>query len=289
MKKEYKCICGFVCTSSQKYNAHLRHCSQYLISVDKYEKMQEANKKAAATGRAAHLTKLAERKQDSLLSWIAEQHTCERCGKIMTEKYGSGRFCSRACANTRMLSNETKAKISSSVSIDHKKSIGKPNAAQERYLINPKSCTVCGKLLPYDKRFRKTCSDECERVLLSAAGKTSASTSVKRSKNEIAFCELCESYFGKENVLHNEPMFSGWDADIIIPVHKIAILWNGPWHYRKITADHSLEQVQNRDRLKIAEITTYGFTPYVIKDLSKANKNKVLTEFNLLLKYLKLV
>ena len=84
-------------------------------------------------------------------------------------------------------------------------------------------------------------------------------------------------------------MFNGWDADIIIPEYRLAILWNGPWHYRKITAEHSLEQVQNRDRLKIAEITAHGFIPYIIKDLSKANKNKVLTEFDLLLKYLKLV
>ena len=310
MKKEYKCICGFVCDSSQKYNAHLRHCKQYLISVGKYEKIQEANKKAAATGRAAHLTKLAERKRNAIKQWVSERHVCERCGKVMTEKFGSGRFCSWTCSNSRDLSEETKAKISASVNAYYEdigtagltstrkveyvtqSNTGKTYALTEQYLAyieNPKICTICGSILPYEKRFRKTCCDECKRIALSTAGKNSASISVKRSKNEIAFCDLCESYFGKENVLHNEPMFNGWDADIIIPEHKIAILWNGPWHYKKITTDHSLEQVQNRDRLKIAEITTYGFTPYVIKDLSKANKNKVLTEFNLLLKYLKLV
>ena len=84
-------------------------------------------------------------------------------------------------------------------------------------------------------------------------------------------------------------MFNGWDADIIIPEHKLAILWNGPWHYRKITAKHSLEQVQTRDKLKIDEITHCGFVPYIIKDLAKADKDKVLNEFRILLAYLKLV
>ena len=40
-------------------------------------------------------------------------YTCEKCGKYVEDinKYGSGRFCSRACANTRKHSDETKDKI----------------------------------------------------------------------------------------------------------------------------------------------------------------------------------
>jgi hypothetical protein len=40
-------------------------------------------------------------------------YICERCGKVVedSEKFGSGRFCSRACANTRQHSVETKEKI----------------------------------------------------------------------------------------------------------------------------------------------------------------------------------
>ena len=38
-------------------------------------------------------------------------YTCEKCGKITEEKFGSGRFCSRACANTRTHSAETKERI----------------------------------------------------------------------------------------------------------------------------------------------------------------------------------
>ena len=38
-------------------------------------------------------------------------YICEKCGKITEEKFGSGRFCSRACANTRTHSIETKERI----------------------------------------------------------------------------------------------------------------------------------------------------------------------------------
>lgn len=40
-------------------------------------------------------------------------YLCERCGKVVEDKdkFGSGRFCSRACANTRQHSAETKEKI----------------------------------------------------------------------------------------------------------------------------------------------------------------------------------
>lgn len=109
-----------------------------------------------------------------------------------------------------------------------------------------------------------------------------------RSKNEIAFCEKCEEYFCKENVLHNEPIFNGWDADVILPQYKLAILWNGPWHYRKITLKHSVKQYQTRDRIKIHEIQNCGYIPYVIKDSGGYNMKKVNEEFTNLLKYLKL-
>lgn len=60
-------------------------------------------------------------------------YICENCGKLVTEKYGSGRFCSRACANTRKHSDETKQKI--------RKALVKP--------IEIHFCSICGKVLGY--------------------------------------------------------------------------------------------------------------------------------------------
>lgn len=107
----------------------------------------------------------------------------------------------------------------------------------------------------------------------------------RRSKNEIKFCKLCEEYFN--NVKHNECIFNGWDADVIIEDIKFAVLWNGPWHYKQITKSHSVKQTQNRDKIKIKEIKESGWTPYIIKDMGKANKDFVKEKFDEFLKYLK--
>lgn len=108
---------------------------------------------------------------------------------------------------------------------------------------------------------------------------------LRRSKNEIEFCKLCEEYF--DNVKHNECIFNGWDADVIIEDIKFAVLWNGPWHYKQITKSHSVKQIQNRDKIKIKEIKESGWTPYIIKDMGKANKDFVKEKFDEFLKYLK--
>lgn len=109
------------------------------------------------------------------------------------------------------------------------------------------------------------------------SGIKSAHNIVKRSKNEIYFYELCKQKF--INVKHNKNLFNGWDADIIIDDLKIAILWNGKWHYKKITENHSLKQVKNRDRIKIKEIKKCGYIPYTIKDMKSYNKKFVESKF----------
>lgn len=45
-------------------------------------------------------------------------YICEKCGKEVFDNYGSGRFCSRSCANTRIHSDETKNKIRESLKKD---------------------------------------------------------------------------------------------------------------------------------------------------------------------------
>jgi IS30 family transposase len=106
----------------------------------------------------------------------------------------------------------------------------------------------------------------------------------RRSKNEIYFFELCKEKY--EEVLSNEAIFNGWDADVIIVNYKVAILWNGKWHYEKIKKQHSVKQVQNRDSLKIKEIKSCGYLPYVIKDMGRENKDFVKSEFEKLTGYI---
>lgn len=99
----------------------------------------------------------------------------------------------------------------------------------------------------------------------------------RRSKNEKLFAELCKKKF--QIVKENEPMFNGWDADVIIEDIKTAVLWNGNWHYQKIAKNHSVKQVQSRDRLKIKEIEKAGYTPVVIEDRGKCNPAFVVSQF----------
>lgn len=108
----------------------------------------------------------------------------------------------------------------------------------------------------------------------------------KRSKNEISFADKCTE---KWNCSYNECLFNGWDADVIIKDLKIAVLWNGIWHYSTVNFKDkptSLLQIQTRDKLKMKQIIAAGWTPYIIKDLKNANEKKVQNEFELFLTYL---
>lgn len=100
----------------------------------------------------------------------------------------------------------------------------------------------------------------------------------RRSKNEILFAELCKQKF--KVVKENAPIFNGWDADVVIEDIKTAVLWNGNWHFNKITTKHSVAQVQNRDKIKINEIQKAGYVSIVIEDRGKYNPDFVHAEFN---------
>ena len=107
----------------------------------------------------------------------------------------------------------------------------------------------------------------------------------RRSKNEIHFAELCKNVFS--NVDTNKQIFNGWDADVILNDQKVAVLWNGKWHYEKITQKHSVSQVQNRDKIKLNEIKKCGYTPYIIRDDGKEDELFVKSEFDKFQSFLK--
>lgn len=216
-------------------------------------------------------------------------------------------FCCHSCSaqyNNKLRkpkTKEEKEKISNSLkksyaqkqkTLHNQGSHHRNNFERKKHL-----CKVCSKSYVFGEEgtTRVVCSKECsielrknrkkylteETILkLRESGKKSAQIQgeKRRSKNEKLFFELCENYF--KDVKHNKAMFNGWDADIIIEDIKYAVLWNGKWHYEKITKKHSFKQVQNRDRIKIAEIKKCGYTPYIIKDMGKYKPQFVEEEFN---------
>ena len=157
------------------------------------------------------------------------------------------------------------------------------------FRLKPIVCQTCNKEFQPKSTKTKLCSIVCQRSFEQTAeykkraikngekgGKVSATRQSRRSKNEVYFSELCAKEF---MITTNEPFFDGWDADVIIHSEKVAILWNGQWHYKQISKTQSLKQVQSRDTIKTAIIEKYGYTPYVIKDMGKFNKKFVEQEF----------
>lgn len=200
--------------------------------------------------------------------------------------------CSRSCANKRTHSIETKEKISKSLGGSGKAQINEIKMIKLKKFEN---CKHCNKNFVKNRKSHLFCSRTCVMIwrnknenLSSKAGLASVKSQSenRRSKNEIHFSNLCKQQFNK--ILTNESMFNGWDADVIIEDIKFAVLWNGKWHYEKITKQHSVKQVQNRDKIKLKEIALKGYVPYVIKDMGKVNKKFVEKEFKVFLDYLKL-
>jgi hypothetical protein len=144
------------------------------------------------------------------------------------------------------------------------------------------SCKSCCKPFEY---FEKTgqhrkilCRDCWFKIQSERARKAGKKQNMnKRSRAEILFAELCKTRF--TTVLENPKMFNGWDADVVIEKVKVAISWNGPWHYRKIKSNHHLGMVQNRDKIKNDEILNAGYRHYIIKDDGKFSLRFVNSEF----------
>ena len=92
---EYLCKCGKIFYNPQSFNAHKSMCKVHL-GPERYKEALEVRLKAREKGYKT----LVSKKHERIKKWIAEEHHCEVCGKIMVEKYGSGRFCSKECSRT---------------------------------------------------------------------------------------------------------------------------------------------------------------------------------------------
>lgn len=180
------------------------------------------------------------------------------------------------------------------------------NALQKRYnnkffvKDTIKECIICYKKFRSQHRTQKFCNKNCYSVFMktdmnylknqkingSNGGTKSAKLQQLRGKAEIYFSELCITHFGKHDIICNERIFKDkngnlWDCDIFIKSLRIAILYDGIHHYKKIYKDQKLDQIQARDKIKRSIILDNGYTYYSVKDLGKFNKLFVEEQFNL--------
>lgn len=206
---------------------------------------------------------------------------CERCGLDHDGSFATGRFCSCSCANKRIYDKRRHIDVYAKIAKTLR------NKTTWVTLICPE-CKQQFERLPGKARRLTCCSRRCAMKLkfrsntefCRKGGCKSAEVQAlkRRSKNEILFAELCASEF---DIITNTRMFEGWDADIIIPSKKTAILWNGAWHYKQISKQSSLLQIQTRDELKLAAILRCSYIPYVIKDMGKFNPLFVHNQFEI--------
>lgn len=154
--------------SPNKFNGHKQGCTVHIVNkygnLEEYYRIKNRNHNKGRKVKARN----EELRIQQHAKWVAEEHRCERCGKVMTAKFSTGRFCSRSCANGRLYSEESRNKISKSVSNTLTTTLNmRRNNAQLYYEEFPKLCEVCGSIIPYDKRYNDTCSIECSRKLQS--------------------------------------------------------------------------------------------------------------------------
>lgn len=292
--EEYKNQCPFcnkIFETPRKRGCHQRLCE---LNPKREEMLNALRKGGSITFTKLNKTRTLERKEYVCICLKCQKEYTITCTENDYNKGNYKKYCSRTCANSRIITEEHKNKIKLKI-------LERQDYSTNDYTVNKsettrvfkkdRTCKNCGNNISYKSKsgYCKQCITKFKIITeetkekLRAAGLKSCSiqSEFRRSKNEKAFCELCEQRFN--TVRHNEPIFNGWDADVIIEDLKVAILWNGKWHYEKITKNHSVEQVQNRDNIKLMEITKAGYTPYIIKDLGKFDLEKVNTEFKLFL------
>lgn len=167
MKNKYVCLCGSQFKSASGLSGHMLYCKTFRMF---------ANENFAFNDNLEQLKNLCsriirniveEKKMIEDQRWIKEKHLCEKCGKIMTEKYGSGRFCCKACANSRTHSAQTKAKMRASAikyavthPDDESTFLHNHEKALRRYNQNPKHCPICNTIISYERRFQHTCGNQ---------------------------------------------------------------------------------------------------------------------------------
>lgn len=106
--KIYICDCGKEFSNGTSLGNHKRMCPIY--HMNKYGTLEHLNNFIHKREQSK-----IEYKQSKLQQWISEQHTCKNCGKVMTEFFGSGIYCSRSCANSREHTEESRKKTSNSL------------------------------------------------------------------------------------------------------------------------------------------------------------------------------
>jgi hypothetical protein len=131
-------------------------------------------------------------------------------------------------------------------------------------------CPQCGKILHLTYRqtqLRKFCSGTCRNNY------NNKFINGHRSKAEILLYKRLLQKYPTWNIIQNDrTILDGLELDIWIPTINFAIEWNGIYHYKHIKGN-LLEQVQQKDKLKVEKCFEKEIDLYVVKDLTSSKKD----------------
>ena len=170
--------------------------------------------------------------------YLKEGHRCENCGNIITEWYGSGRFCSVKCArsfSTKKNRKEVNAKVSKAIkgTKAYSNRNGEVIYLRDGDLVpngfihgnfkyfngtweeftkrgNPRKCQICGKIF-FTKlgNKNKTCSNKCYKKLQSINSKRNKLGGYKHFSGSNISCKgyyngiYCDSTYELAYVIYN--------------------------------------------------------------------------------------
>lgn len=244
------------------------------------ERHKMNGKNFAQLGANINKQKAIERK----LNYSKNPNICI-CGSPKSYKSRNSKYCSQSCAATN--TNKTRTESGWSLSAESRIKIGygvtkTVISNNETILKDYKNVEInretkslytpihlCNNCNHYFYRpltsGKQNCSAECTHDIRSRKARNNPGLGTKRSKQEIELYSLCCDEFS--NVDSNIKLVDGWDADIVLQDEKVAILWNGPWHYKEMNiGNHSLKQVQNRDLIKTKLFLENGWSVEVFED-----------------------
>lgn len=271
MKSTTLCSC-IICKSVKSVKGIFTH---YKIAHTDYKENHSKISRLAGKSSGINAT---ERKKNNISNYNLSPNLCENCKKPLSYNRKNNKFCSNSCSakfNNIKQSSLTKQKKSFKMSSNY---FGM-EVSGEFCPVKIDNCKWCKELF-VKRNKEKYCSSKCRSLFRKdLVSKLPQETKDKmrlrllkgvasrciRSKDEISLYNLCYNEF--QNVTHNTQIIDGWDADILLHDYKIAILWNGPWHYKEMPlSNHSLKQVQTRDKIKIKKFTEIGWQVLIYED-----------------------